>query len=80
VLGIKALNAEYSGEVTEQHSFDRESFTDEIAIAYFLISDLDELFAGLTESKTITFRFCLSGDATLTTFVMTYRNGDDDNA
>jgi hypothetical protein len=80
VLEIKALNAEYSCKVTEQHSFDGESFTDEIPIDEFLTSDLDELFAGLTESKTITFRFWLSGDATLTTFVMTYRNGDDDNA
>lgn len=80
VLGIKSLNAEYTGTVTEQHSFDGETFTDEIPIADFLTTDLDTLYAGLTESKTITFRFWLAGDATLTTFIMNYRNGDDDDA
>ena len=80
VLGIKALNADYTGNVTEQHSFDGENFTDEIPMADFLTSDLDALYSGLTESKTITFRFWLSGDATVKTFVMNYRNGDDDDA
>lgn len=80
VLGIKALNADYTGIITEQHSFDGENFTDEIAMADFLMSDLDALYAGLTESKIITFRFWLSGDATLKTFIMNYRNGDDNDA
>lgn len=80
VLGIKSLNADYTGTVTEQHNFDGENFTDEVAMADFLMSDLDSIYAGLTENKTITFRFWLSGDATLTTFVMNYRNGDDDDA
>ena len=48
-------------------------------MADFLTSDLDEMYAGLLEDKTITFRFWLDGDATLTTFVMNYRNGDDDD-
>lgn len=47
-------------------------------MADFLTSDLDALYSRLTKSKTITFRFGLSGDATLKTFVMNYRNGDDD--
>ena len=80
VLGIKALNADYSGNVTEQHSFDGENFTDVIPMDDFLKSNTDDLYAGLTENKTITFRFWLSGDATLKTFVMNYRNGDDDDA
>ena len=80
VLGIKALNAEYTGNVTEQHSYDGRIFTDEVSMADFLTTDLDVLYAGLTDTKTITFRFWLAGDATLTTFVMNYRNGDDDNA
>lgn len=46
----------------------------------FLTADLDDFYAGLTEEKTIIFRFWLSGDATLTFFTMNYRNGDDDNA
>lgn len=80
VLGIKALSAEYSGEVTEQHSFDGENFTEEVPMADFLTSDMDALYAGLTEEKHITFRFWLKQDATLTTFIMNYRNGDDDDA
>lgn len=56
VLGIKSLNAEYTGNVTEQHSFDLgETFTEEILMADFLTSDLDEMYAGLLEDKTITF-------------------------
>lgn len=80
VLGIKALNAEYTGDITVQYSYDGETFTDESAMADFLTMDLDELYAGLLEAKTITFRFWLAGDATLTSFVMNYRNGDDDDA
>lgn len=80
VLGIKALNADYTGEVTVQYSYDDEIFTEETPLADFLTSDLDSLYAGLLESRTITFRFWLSGDATLTTFIMNYRNGDDDDA
>ncbi len=79
VLGIKALNAEYSGNVTIQYSYDGESFTEGEPLAVFLVSDMDALYEGLTETKTITFRFWLSGDASLTSFTMNYRNGDDDN-
>ena len=80
VLGIKALNAEYTGDITVQYSYDGETFTDESAMTDFLTMDLDELYAGLLEAKPITFRFWLAGDATLTSFVMNYRNGDDDDA
>ena len=79
VLGIKALNAEYTGDVTVQYSYDGENYTDEVPMAAFLLMDLDVLFAELSETKTITFRFWLAGDATLTTFIMNYRNGDDDD-
>ena len=80
VLGIKALNAEYAGDITVQYSYDGEVFTDEVAMADFLVMDLELLYTGLLETKTITFRFWLAGDATLTTFIMNYRNGDDDDA
>ena len=76
---IKALNAEYTGDVTVQYSYDGETFTDEVTIADFLVMDLEVLYAGLLETKIITFRFWLAGDATLTTFIMNYRNGDDDD-
>lgn len=80
VLGIKALNAEYTGTVTVQYSYDGENFTEELAMEEFLLMDLDVLYADLLDAKTITFRFWLAGDATLTSFVMNYRNGDDDDA
>ena len=80
VLGIKALNAEYTGTVTVQYSYDGENFTEELVMEEFLLMDLDALYAGLLDAKTITFRFWLAGDATLTSFVMNYRNGDDDDA
>ena len=80
VLGIKALNAEYTGDITVQYSYDGETFTEEVAMADFLIMELETLYTGLLETKTITFRFWLAGDATLTTFIMNYRNGDDDDA
>lgn len=80
VLGIKALNAEYTGTITVQYSYDGENFTEEFAMEEFLLMDLDALYAGLLDAKTITFRFWLAGDATLKSFVMNYRNGDDDNA
>ena len=80
VLGIKALNAEYTGEITVQYSYDGENFNDEVAMADFLTMDLNELYAGLLDARTITFRIWLAGDATLTSFVMNYRNGDDDDA
>ena len=57
-----------------------ETFTGETPMADFLTMELDELYAGLLEAKTITFRFWLAGDATLTSFIMNYRNGDDDDA
>lgn len=45
----------------------------------FLLIDLNILYEGLLETRTLTFRFWLAGDATLTTFIMNYRNGDDDD-
>lgn len=78
--GKENTDAEYKGDVTVQYSYDGEVYTDEVPMADFLLMDLDVLFAGLLETKTITFRFWLAGDATLTTFIMNYRNGDDDDA
>lgn len=80
VLGIKALNSEYTGKIMVQYSYDGVEYVDEISMADFLVMDLDALFGGLTDEKFIYFKFWLSGDATLTSFVMNYRNGDDDDA
>lgn len=79
VLGITALNADYSGDVKVQYSYEGGQFNDQTPMADFLATDLETLYTGITESKTITFRFWLTGDATLTSFMMTYRNGDEEN-
>ncbi len=79
VLGIAALNADYSGDVKVQYSYDGEQYSEQEPIADFLATDLDTLYAGLAQSKTITFRFWLTGDATLTSFTMTYKNGGEEN-
>lgn len=79
VLGIAALNADYSGDVKVQYSYDGEQYSEQEPIADFLMTDLETLYAGLAESKTITFRFWLTGDATLTSFTMTYKNGGEEN-
>lgn len=77
VLGIDSLEAEYDGDVTVQYSFDGEAYTEETAMEDFLLTDTEAMYAGLTESMQITFRFWLSGDASLTSFTMNYRNGDE---
>lgn len=61
VLGIKALNAEYEGEITVQYSYDGEAFTDETPMADFLTMDLDELYAGLFGSKDDNLPFLACG-------------------
>ncbi len=78
VLGIAAVNADYSGDVKVQYSYDGEQYSEQEPLADFLATDLDTLYAGLAESRTITFRFWLTGDAALTSFTMTYRNGDEE--
>lgn len=79
VIGIAALNADYSGDVKVQYSYDGEQYSEQEPITDFLATDLETLYAGLAESKTITFRFWLTGDATLTSFTMTYKNGGEEN-
>ena len=81
LLEIKALNAEYEGEITVQYSYDGETFTGETPMADFLTMELDELYAGLLEAKTITFRFWLAGRCNAYhPLSWRHRNGDDDDA
>lgn len=79
VLGIAALNADYSGDVKVQYSYNGEQYSEQEPITDFLATDLDTLYAGLAESKTITFRFWLTDDATLTSFTITYKNEGEEN-
>lgn len=75
ILSIKLLTAEYSGDVRVQYSVDDGvSYTEEIAIADFLNTDLAVLWESLPESKKLYLRFILHDDAALSRFKITYEN------
>ena len=75
ILSIKLLTAEYSGDVRVQYSVDDGvSYTEEIAIADFLNTDLTALWESLPESKKLYLRFTLHDDAALSRFKITYEN------
>lgn len=74
VVGIKGLCAEYTGSVTARYAFGEEAFTEEMPMSEFLTKDLS---AGV--GRKIRFEFGLEKDASLSSFVIRYRNGDDDD-
>ena len=75
ILSIKLLTAEYSGDVRVQYSVDDGvSYTEEIAIADFLNTDLTVLWESLPESRKLYLRFILHDDAALSRFKITYEN------
>ncbi|WP_395152286.1 hypothetical protein [uncultured Allofournierella sp.] len=75
ILSIKLFTAEYSGDVRVQYSIDDSvSYTEEIAIAEFLNTDLNVLWKSLPESKRLYLCFILHDDATLSRFKITYEN------
>lgn len=75
ILSIKLLTAEYSGDVRVQYSVDDGvSYTEEIAIADFLNTDLAVLWESLPESRKLYLRFILHDNAALSRFKITYEN------
>lgn len=75
ILGMSIMTADFSGDVTVSISLDdRASWSEEVALADWLNTDLDELYASLPESKQMYLRFILHDDATISRFKITYIN------
>ena len=72
---MSLMTANFSGNVTVSISLDdRVSWSEEVALADWLNTDLEELFASLPESKRLYLRFILHDDATISRFKITYIN------
>ena len=75
ILGMSLMTANFSGNVTVSLSLDnRTSWSDEVPLADWLNTNLDELYASLPESKRLYIRFILHDDATISRFKITYIN------
>ena len=75
ILGMSLMTANFSGNVTVSISLDnRASWSDEVPMADWLNTNLEELFASLPESKRLYIRFILHDDATISRFKITYIN------
>ena len=75
ILGMSLMTANFSGNVTVSISLDnRTSWSDEVPLADWLNTNLEDLFASLPESKRLYIRFILHDDATISRFKITYIN------
>lgn len=75
ILGMSLMTADFSGNVTVSISLDdRVTWSEEVALADWLNTDLEELYASLPESKRLYIRFILHDDATISRFKITYIN------
>ena len=74
IAGIKTITAQYSGAIPLSYTLDDgETYTD-TTLQEFLNLDPAELYASLPESMQMTLIFTLQGDATITSFKITYIN------
>ena len=75
ILGMSLMTADFSGNVTVSISLDDQvSWSEEVALADWLNTNLEELFTSLPESKRLYLRFILHDDATISRFKITYIN------
>lgn len=75
ILGILLMTAQYSGEISIRYSLDGgETFTEEMPIADWLNTDVQELWNSLHEDKKLILQFILHDNATITNFKITYEN------
>lgn len=75
ILGLSLMTAEFSGNVTVSVSLDdRASWSEEVSLSDWLNTNLEELFASLSESRRLYLRFILHDDATISRFKITYIN------
>ena len=74
IAGFKTITAQYSGAIPLSYTLDDgETYTD-TTLQEFLNLDPAELYASLPESMQMTLIFTLQGDATITSFKITYIN------
>lgn len=74
ITGFKTITAQYSGAIPLSYTLDDgETYTD-TTLQEFLNLDPAELYASLPESMQMTLIFTLQGDATITSFKITYIN------
>lgn len=75
ILGIKLLTAEYSGDVRVRYSLDDgNNYTEEMALADFLNTDIIVLWESLPESRRLYLQFILHDNAAISRFKITYEN------
>lgn len=74
IIGINNLEAEYTGNINVQYSYNDSTYTTATTIAAFLSMNKDTLYNGLTSSKQLYIKFILMDEnATLTRFKLTYK-------
>ncbi|MDD2965571.1 MAG: hypothetical protein PHU33_16635 [Bacteroidales bacterium] len=75
ISGIQLMTAEYSGTVTVTYSVDNGvTFSDEIAIATWLTTNLTGLWNSLNSDKILILHFLIPEGAALSRFKITYTN------
>ena len=74
IAGIKTITAQYSGVIPLSYTLDDGVTYNDTTLQEFLNIDPAELYASLPESKQMTLVMTLQGDATITSFKITYIN------
>lgn len=75
IKGIERVTADYDDEMLVQYSLDDgESYTEEMAMADFLLLDFAEIYASLPTSKILRLRFTFNSDDVLRRQTITYKN------
>jgi uncharacterized repeat protein (TIGR02543 family) len=74
IIGINNLEAEYTGNINVQYSYNDSTYTTATTLAAFLSMNKDTLYNGLTSSKQLYIKFIIMDEnATLTRFKLTYK-------
>lgn len=74
IAGIKTITAQYSGVIPLSYTLDDGATYTDTTLQEFLNLDPAELYASLPESMQMTLTMTLQGDATITSFKITYIN------
>lgn len=74
ISGIRLMSANYSGQIGVWYSTGGGTYTDEVSMDDFLAMDVTELWESVQPGRKLHLVFLLHGDATLTTFQISYNN------